>query len=68
MVIKKPTIDRNQFSNHLNSLNMANTLNELDTKFVVKRLGYDPEKIDTKNVSNNFSELLERILNENKRI
>ena len=68
MVIKNPTIDRNQFSNHLNSLNMVNTLNKLDTKFVVKRLGYDPEKLDTKNVSNNFSELLERILNENKRI
>ena len=68
MVIKNPAIDRNQFSNHLISLNMANDLNKLDTKFAVKRLGYDPEKMDTKNVSNYFSELLERILNENKRI
>ncbi|MAC62008.1 MAG: DNA primase [SAR116 cluster bacterium] len=68
MVIKNPTIDRNQFSDHLDSLNMSNTLNELDTKLIIKRLGYDPGKIDTKNVSNNFSELLERILNENKRI
>ena len=68
MVIKNPAIDRNQFSNHLVSLNMSNVLNKLDTKFVVKRLGYDPEKMDTKNVSNKFSELLERILNENKRI
>ncbi len=68
MVIKNPTIDRYQFSNHLNSLNMVNILNKLDTKFVVKRLGYDPAKNDTKDISNNFSELLERILNENKRI
>ena len=68
MVINYPTIDRNQFDDHLKSRNFGNAINQFDTELVAKRLGYDPTKVDTKNVRNNFSELLERILNENKRI
>ena len=68
MIIKHPDIDIKEFNNHLNNINVSYTITDIDLQIVKKRIGYDPSKIKTKNVRDNFSNLINKILNEDKRI
>ena len=68
MIIKNPNIDIIEFNNHLNEINLGHVLNNIDVQIVKKRIGYDPSKIKTKSVRDNFSGLLNKLLNEDKRI
>ena len=68
MIIKQPNIDIIEFNNHLNDINLSYTITDIDLQIVKKRIGYDPSKIKTKNVRDNFSNLINKILNEDKRI
>ena len=68
MIIKHPDIDITEFNNHLKHNNINYNLSNIDLQKVKKRIGYDPSKIKTKDVRDNFSDLINKILNEDKRI
>ena len=48
------------------SLTVNSNVSEFE--IVKKRIGYDPSKINTSKVRDNFSELINKMLNEDKRI
>ena len=68
MIINNPNIDIIEFNNHLKNINLSHELTNKDVQQVKKRIGYDPSKIKTKDVRDNFSDLINKILNEDKRI
>ena len=55
-------------SMYLKDNNISYTLTNIDLQTVKKRIGYDPSKIKTKNVIDNFSDLIKKLLNKDKRI
>ena len=68
MIIKHPNIDIIEFNNHLTTVDLGHIIKNIDLEIVKKRIGYDPSKTKTKNVRDNFSVLINKVLDEDKRI
>lgn len=68
MIIKHPNIDIIEFNNHLSTVDLGHIIKNIDIEIVKKRIGYDPSKTKTKHVRDNFSELINKVLDEDKRI
>ena len=68
MIITNENLDRTEFNNHLETIGLNNTLSNINTGSIIKRIGYDPLLLDKDKIEKFFSGLLERVLAENKRI
>ena len=68
MIITKQDLDKIEFSNYLKKNNLIDTVNNLDTKSIIKWIGYNPSKKTFNEIKDNFSDLLNRNFNYKQRI
>ena len=68
MIITNQDLEKIEFINYLKEMDLIESINNIGAKAIIKWIGYNPSEKTINEIKYNFSDLLNRKLNDKQRI